>query len=226
MRLTFVAKGDQLEITGRHELRPLVLEIMSRKADVLLALQTTDVSPEPPCPRCGSADTGTWCLRWRHARQSRIAPAPESHPDEQVFTADGWINGTINPDEVPPCPICGSLTAWQSLAKTWRCARCDPPLAANRLSNSGVHYRFPLASQEQFVTNSFVCVYNDVGQLVDLHVLPRGTLGSSRPPNNTRRYHRFATRPNDIEPTGVPPAIAKIPHGEVMANSADYAANY
>lgn len=52
-----------------------------------------------------------------------------------VLGEDGgdWDNDTIDPDEVPPCPTCGSLVAWQSLAGTWRCMNCDPPRVAQRL---------------------------------------------------------------------------------------------
>lgn len=32
-----------------------------------------------------------------------------------------------------PCPECGSLELWQTLAGNWRCLRCDPPTTAHRL---------------------------------------------------------------------------------------------
>ena len=32
---------------------------------------------------------------------------------------------TLDPDEVQPCPKCGSLELWETLAGTWRCQHCD-----------------------------------------------------------------------------------------------------
>jgi hypothetical protein len=32
-----------------------------------------------------------------------------------------------------PCPKCGSLELWESMAGCWRCMLCDPPTAALRL---------------------------------------------------------------------------------------------
>lgn len=33
----------------------------------------------------------------------------------------------------PPCPKCGGLELWESMAGGWRCMLCDPPTAALRL---------------------------------------------------------------------------------------------
>ena len=33
-----------------------------------------------------------------------------------------------------PCPECGTLELWQTLAGNWRCLRCDPPTTARRLA--------------------------------------------------------------------------------------------
>ena len=35
-------------------------------------------------------------------------------------------------DPSDPCPKCGTLELWQSLAGNWRCLRCDPPTKARR----------------------------------------------------------------------------------------------
>ena len=31
----------------------------------------------------------------------------------------------LDPDELEPCPLCGSLELWQTVAGTWRCQHCD-----------------------------------------------------------------------------------------------------
>jgi len=36
-------------------------------------------------------------------------------------------------DPPDPCPECGTLELWQTLAGNWRCLRCDPPTKARRL---------------------------------------------------------------------------------------------
>jgi hypothetical protein len=36
-------------------------------------------------------------------------------------------------DPPAPCPECGTLELWESLAGDWRCLRCDPPTKARRL---------------------------------------------------------------------------------------------
>lgn len=48
---------------------------------------------------------------------------------------DGWPVDTIDPDEITPCPHCGTFEAWQAAVgdlkgrtdPVWRCLRCDPP---------------------------------------------------------------------------------------------------
>lgn len=35
---------------------------------------------------------------------------------------------TIDARNVTPCPECGTLALWQSMANKWRCLRCDPPI--------------------------------------------------------------------------------------------------
>lgn len=44
-----------------------------------------------------------------------------------------WEQDTVDPDEVPPCPACSSLIAWQAMTGVWHCLLCDPPRTADRL---------------------------------------------------------------------------------------------
>ena len=66
---------------------------------------------------------------------------PEAHND-----ADGWDDAIDPPD---PCPTCGRLELWQSVAGdsfgqtpgTWRCVRCDPPITGRRLRDAAARLR-------------------------------------------------------------------------------------
>ena len=50
-----------------------------------------------------------------------------THPDHASDNTE-----TIDPPD--PCPKCGTLELWQTLAGNWRCLRCDPPTTARRLA--------------------------------------------------------------------------------------------
>ena len=58
------------------------------------------------------------------AADSRWEDGPEAgHTDESIEV--------IEPPD--PCPECGKLELWQTMAGNWRCLRCDPPNTARRL---------------------------------------------------------------------------------------------
>ena len=78
----------------------------------------------------------------------------------QAFAAQGWEvetywqpfapetapeasrdDGTIDPNNVPPCPRCGSYALWENMAGTWRCVKCDPPHKSNLLQRKAVRFR-------------------------------------------------------------------------------------
>lgn len=60
---------------------------------------------------------------------------PTVGPEAEPLGPDGWPADCIGPDELTPCPKCGTLESWQSVAGDmfgltpgkWRCLRCDPP---------------------------------------------------------------------------------------------------
>ena len=54
------------------------------------------------------------------------APAAQRHRAVGLGP-DGWPAGAIDPGELSPCPKCGMLEPWQTIAGNWRCQRCDPP---------------------------------------------------------------------------------------------------
>ena len=66
---------------------------------------------------------------------STIEPVVEEHLDQD---ADGW-EAAVDPP--PPCRQCGSLELWETLAGTWRCLRCDPPIHARRLEEKARQLR-------------------------------------------------------------------------------------
>ncbi len=44
-------------------------------------------------------------------------------------------------DPPDPCPECGTLELWQTLAGEWRCTRCDPPTKAQQLRELAARLR-------------------------------------------------------------------------------------
>jgi hypothetical protein len=50
---------------------------------------------------------------------------------------DSWPAGSVPIEDIPACPLCGKMEAWQSLRGSlpttasaggpWRCQHCDPP---------------------------------------------------------------------------------------------------
>jgi len=62
-----------------------------------------------------------------------VAAEPVDDSEPEAFGPDGWPLDSVAPDDVDPCPKCGTLELWQTLAGNWRCLRCDPPITARRL---------------------------------------------------------------------------------------------
>lgn len=60
---------------------------------------------------------------------------PQTAPDAP------WDEGTLDPDDVPPCPRCGSYELWESMAGNWRCMRCEPPHKSNLLEHKAARYQ-------------------------------------------------------------------------------------
>ena len=89
---------------------------------------------------------------------NRLASAtpigPDSKPRDlefiEVVRPDGgrsWIHPdyanedfqVIDPPD--PCPECGKLELWQTMAGNWRCLRCDPPTTARRLRQAATRLK-------------------------------------------------------------------------------------
>lgn len=86
------------------------------------------------------------------AKQDLAAAAPRPRSAVPVAVewptvADRWVDypeagkadEVIDPPD--PCPECGTLELWQTLAGNWRCLRCDPPKKSRQLMRRAAHLR-------------------------------------------------------------------------------------
>ncbi len=93
----------------------LIQRLKAHKGDLLAMLR-----PEADTP----------AIDLTHANGT-AEPVDDSEPE--AFGPDGWPLDSIDPDELDPCPECGTLEQWQTMAGNWRCLQCDPPITARRL---------------------------------------------------------------------------------------------
>ncbi len=72
-------------------------------------------------------------------------PTDESVDDSEpeAVGPGGWPLDSIDPDELDPCPECGTLELWQTLAGNWRCLRCEPPTTSRRLLKLAARMKRP-----------------------------------------------------------------------------------
>jgi hypothetical protein len=89
-------------------------------------------------------------LRAADVRWADSSPTGEPTPESgEPVSPDGWPADCIDPDELTPCPKCGTLELWQTAAGDlfgrtpgrWRCMKCDPPTAARRLAEAAERIR-------------------------------------------------------------------------------------
>ncbi len=131
------AHGDRLRYSPRSAVTPNLTNRMKAHKGELLAILRRD--PEAPAIDLTNA-TQVW-----QAALDRLEGDPLFPPDviEGLQAADArWADdpeagetdeGIEVIDPPDPCPECGTLELWQSLAGDWRCLRCDPPTKARRL---------------------------------------------------------------------------------------------
>lgn len=71
-------------------------------------------------------------------------------PDEPEAVQDArWDADALEPDDVPPCPKCGSLEQWESMAGGWHCMACDPPHKSNLLERKAARFRRLAGTMDQ-----------------------------------------------------------------------------
>ena len=109
-----VAHEDGLRYRPRSAVTPDLAERLRTHKAELLAILRPAVAPDGATvtPAAGEAEPA----------ERRPGAAPE---------AIRWEDCLDPPD---PCPECGTLELWQTLAGNWRCLRCDPPTTARRLA--------------------------------------------------------------------------------------------
>jgi len=132
------ADGERLRYFPRSALTPdLLARLKAYKPDLLAMLRPApDVMDD-----LRAAET-----RWiDESPDCDLATEPIAEP----IGPDGWPVDCIDPNELTPCPNCGTLELWQSVAGDlfgltpgqWRCMRCDPPTAARRLAEAAERFR-------------------------------------------------------------------------------------
>jgi hypothetical protein len=117
------AKGDRLRFSPRSAVTPDLAERMkAHKAELLVVLRTTRKPPQSNLGlRVEWEQYGVWIERLGDDGTVSLI-----HPEY----ADDDLHGIEPP---APCPRCGKLELWETLAGSWRCLRCDPPATAHRI---------------------------------------------------------------------------------------------
>lgn len=126
------AHGERLRYSPRAAATPALIHRMKTHKGELLAIlqrdsETTVIGPNETA-QAWQADA---------ARRKDDPPFPPDALEElqaaDTPIADETQEETDAIDPPAPCPRCGTLELWQSLAGNWRCLRCDPPSKARRL---------------------------------------------------------------------------------------------
>ena len=139
------AHDDRLRYSPRSAVTPdLTARMKAHKGELLEILRR-----DPDAPVIDLTDAAAV---WK-AALNRLEGDPLFAPDvmEALRAADArWDE--LKPDNAQdsievidppaPCPNCGTLELWQSLAGDWRCLRCDPPTKAQRLREWAARLKF------------------------------------------------------------------------------------
>lgn len=90
------------------------------------------------CDRCKPPPTESLVVRrWRLGTPQAAEDGPcepEGHVPWFLTHCDPEGDEELTSAEIGgPCPKCNSLAKWESIIGTWRCLKCEPPVAAERL---------------------------------------------------------------------------------------------
>lgn len=164
LNIRLEARGDRLRYSPKSAVTPELARRIKKNKEDLLAILRSDTS-------ASSADLGDATEIW-HAVLDRLDGHPDFPPEvmeglraaepriEPEITIDGvvvdpeplelgpdgWPEGSTDISELDPCPKCGSLDQWRTIAGdpkgltpgNWRCRNCDPPAASDRLAERAV----------------------------------------------------------------------------------------
>lgn len=120
------AHGDRLRYSPRSAVTPDLADRMKAHKRELLAILSPDAE-RSAIQWCETAPRD----EVQEALESVLAELDAIAAERDRLPAAPEPTAVI--DAPDPCPECGTLELWQSLAGNWRCLRCDPPTKARRL---------------------------------------------------------------------------------------------
>lgn len=134
------AAGDRLRFHPREAVGAEDLQALRTHKVELLAILS------------GGASDHSWPTDLPQIMRASDVPwhDPETREERLAIALEGCgADPTTEIDLLEPCPRCGSLELWQSLAGdlrgqtpgVWRCIHCEPPSTAWRLRQQAVRLR-------------------------------------------------------------------------------------
>ena len=117
----FTYQFDRETVISAHHCHCKDCQRMTGSGKATIVLVPTEALPT--IVREAFTEAGWECECWL---ESSSRPPPKPAPDP-------W-DSAIDPDEITPCPKCGTLEAWWGGTGRQRCLRCDPPTRARRLA--------------------------------------------------------------------------------------------
>ena len=146
--------AGRLVVRGRKRHAELARRLLNRKAEVIAAMQSAvEIDADYDADGEGQAIQGEAAHVAAQASETRDDGAYEAWI-ESIDDAGGTVLTSpafdslairIGAEELPACPVCGSLSLWRSAAGTWRCQKCAPPTRAAQLRDLAekLRRRFP-----------------------------------------------------------------------------------
>lgn len=128
-----LGEGDNIDVDAPpNTLTPALLaSLKARKSELLATLR-----PEADAKCVDLADaTELWQAALDRLEGNPLFPR-EIIEGARMAEASWGDSETLEPIELDPCPACGTLELWQSVAGNWRCQRCDPPETSRHLKDT------------------------------------------------------------------------------------------
>lgn len=125
------ANGDRLRFAPRSAVTPYLTDQMKAYKDELLAIlrrdskaMGIDLTGVPQVSQAAQCRPESDQLVLPDEIDRLVVAHAGRVDDLDVGKVDEAVEVIFPPD---PCPTCGTLELWQSMAGNWRCQRCDPP---------------------------------------------------------------------------------------------------